>query len=162
MRSLQAAGRVTQPESPSGEAAHFRALEQLYRSAPINRLFRSDLVITEAGRSRIDFDVDESQFHAAGAVHGTVYFKMLDDAAFFAANSLEQTFFMLTTSFTTYLTRPVSEGKIRSVGKVVHRNRSQSIVEAVVWNDEGQEIGRGNGLMVRGKAPLAGARGYDT
>src|SRR3546814_6729357 len=84
------ARRVTQPDResaasalPSGEEAHFRALESLYRSAPINRLFRSQLTIPEEGRSIIHFDVDETQFHAAGAVHGTVYFKMLDDAAFY-------------------------------------------------------------------------------
>src|SRR3546814_1844789 len=46
------ARRVTQPDResaasalPSGEEAHFRALESLYRSAPINRLFRSQLTI---------------------------------------------------------------------------------------------------------------------
>jgi acyl-coenzyme A thioesterase PaaI-like protein len=66
--------RPDHPPSPSGEAAHFRALENLYRSAPINGLFRSELVIPEEGRSVIHFDVDETQFHAAGAVHGTVYF----------------------------------------------------------------------------------------
>ena len=57
---------------------------------------------------------------------------MLDDAAFFAANSLERDVFVLTTSFTTYLTRPVSSGTLRSVGRVVNRNKSQFIAEAVL------------------------------
>lgn len=55
---------MTLPEAgtpASGETAHFRALENLYRSAPINRLFRSDIAIQEPGRCIIDFDVDESQ-----------------------------------------------------------------------------------------------------
>jgi acyl-coenzyme A thioesterase PaaI-like protein len=106
---------VTQPEAivaPSGEAAHFRALEQLYRSAPINRMFRSDLFIPSPGLSVIDFDVDESAFHAAGAVHGTVYFKMLDDAAFYAANSLVSDRFLLTTAFNLLFTRPIGPGRI--------------------------------------------------
>ena len=34
------------------------------------------------------FTVEPASFHAAGAAHGTLYFKMLDDAAFYAANSL--------------------------------------------------------------------------
>ena len=71
----------------SGAEAHFRALESLYRSAPINALFRSDVEIGE-GVARIRFDVEEGAFHAAGAAHGTIYFKMLDDAAFYACNSL--------------------------------------------------------------------------
>ena len=36
-------------------------------------------------------------FHAAGAGHGTIYFKMLDDAAFYAANSMVEEQFVLTT-----------------------------------------------------------------
>jgi hypothetical protein len=51
MRCFPARARVTQPDGPSGEAAHFRALEQLYRSAPINRLFRSELTISEDRKS---------------------------------------------------------------------------------------------------------------
>ena len=38
---------------------------------------------------------------------------MLDDAAWYAANSLEQEYFLVTVSFTTYITRPVSSGKMK-------------------------------------------------
>ena len=71
-----------------GAALHWRALEQLYASAPINRLFTSQLEIVAEGSARITFDIDQRYFHAAGAAHGTIYFKMLDDAAFYAANTL--------------------------------------------------------------------------
>src|SRR3546814_4539256 len=106
-RCWPAARRVTQPESTShdagkadtGESAHFRALERLYLSAPINQFFPSRLIIDEAGHSRIEFSLDENFYHAAGAVHGTSYFKMLDDAAFYAANSLVSDRFLLTTAF---------------------------------------------------------------
>ena len=37
-----------------GQAAHFRGLESLYLSAPINRLFESHLTITAEGVSRIE------------------------------------------------------------------------------------------------------------
>jgi acyl-coenzyme A thioesterase PaaI-like protein len=67
--------------APSGETAHFRALERLYASAPINRLFPSRLHIPVPGEARIEFDVAPAYFHAAGATHGTLYFKMMDDAA---------------------------------------------------------------------------------
>jgi len=105
-------------------------------------------------------EISEKYYHAAEAVHGSVYFKMLDDAAFFAANSLEAEVLVLTTSFTTYLTRPVSSGIIRSVGRVVNRNKTQFIAESVVYDSEGKEIGRGNGLFVRSKLLLKDAAGY--
>lgn len=78
---------MTPPEGPSGADAHLRALESLYRSAPINGLFASTIELAEAGRSDIRFTVEPDSFHAAGAAHGTLYFKMLDDAAFYAANT---------------------------------------------------------------------------
>ena len=85
---------------------------------------------------------------------------MLDDAAFFAANSLEPEVFVLTSSFTTYMTRPVVSGALRSEGRVVHRTRSQFLAESVLFDEEGREVGRGNGVFVRGRTSLTDARGY--
>ena len=42
---------ATPPEPETGEIAHFRALEALYRSAPINRLFESAIRIAGPGRA---------------------------------------------------------------------------------------------------------------
>ena len=138
---------------------HYIALERMYLAAPINEFYNPKIDVTDAVAT-IEIDLSEKYFHAAGAVHGSVYFKMLDDAAFFAANSLEKEVFVLTTSFTTYLTRPVSSGVIKSVGKVVNQNRSQFIAESIAYNSDGQEIARGSGIFVRGKFLLADAMGY--
>jgi acyl-coenzyme A thioesterase PaaI-like protein len=59
------------------------------------------------GEAVITLPVRSDLFHAAGALHGALYFLALDNAAFFAVNSLVEDVFVLTTSFTTYLTRPV-------------------------------------------------------
>lgn len=155
--------RVTQPDVaplPSGEAAHFRALEQLYRSAPINRLFRSELSIPTAGQSHIDFDVDEGVYHAAGAVHGTVYFKMLDDAAFYAANSLVSDRFLLTTSFNLLFTRPIHAGKLRAEGRWISGRRRVYVAEASLIDADGEEVGRGTGTFMRSQFPLSSLPGY--
>lgn len=138
---------------------HFRALESMYQAAPINSIYKPVMTVSE-GEARIEIEITEQLFHSARAVHGSVYFKMLDDAAFFAANSLEPEFFVLTNSFTTYLTRPVSEGKLIAVGKVVSRNKSQFIADSVVYDGKGNEVGRGNGIFVRSKMPLVDAMGY--
>ena len=65
----------------TGAAAHLRGLERLYARAPVNALFTSTLALVERGRAEIRFEVTPAVFHAAGAAHGTIYFKMLDDAA---------------------------------------------------------------------------------
>ena len=132
---------------------HYRALQAFFLGGPVNRFFAPTIRIGE-GESAVSMTIGEQFFHAAGAIHGAVYFKVLDDAAFFAANSLEQEFFLLTTTFTTYLTRPVSEGVLRAEGKVVNRNRTQTIAEAVAFDSQDREVARGNGLFVRSKKRL--------
>lgn len=138
---------------------HWQGLERCYIAAPINAIYRPTISIGE-GVASIRIGLSENLHHAAFAVHGSVYFKMLDDAAFFAANSMEPGVFMLTTSFTTYLTRPVSEGIMRAEGRLVNRNRTQMVAESVVYNEDGREIGRGSGLFVRSGIALVDVPGY--
>ena len=133
--------------------SHYRALEKMYLSAPINEYFKPAVTIGQ-GCAEIVTQIEPKFFHSAGAVHGSVYFKAMDDAAFFAANSYVEEVFVLTTSFTTYITRPISEGIMRTMGKVVNQNRSQLIAEAVAYDSNDREIARGNGIFVRSKIPL--------
>ena len=139
--------------------SHFRKLENMYRSAPINQFYQPRMTIG-TGIAEIVIPVKEIHFHAAGAVHGAVYFKLMDDSAFFAANSLVEDVFVLTTSFHLHLLRPVSSGEMRAVGKVVHQSRSQIIAESVVYDSEGQEVSRGSGTFVRGHVALTPEIGY--
>jgi len=149
------------PEGEAGGAAlHWRALEALYASAPVNRLFDSRLTILGEGRSRIDFTVEERHYHAAGAAHGTIYFKMLDDAAFYAANTLISDRFLLTTSFNLHFTRPIKAGKITAEGRWVSGRRRVLVAEANLVDEEGEEIGRGTGTFMRSHIPLSSLPGY--
>ena len=108
---------MTSPDPLSGASLHYRALESLYGSAPVNALFESSLEVVGEGRSRIEFTVTEAAYHAAGAAHGTIYFKMLDDAAFYAANALVSDRFLLTTAFNLHFTKPMKEGPARAEGR---------------------------------------------
>lgn len=143
-----------------GSSGHFRALERLYAHAPINQLFRSELTIEKRGFARISFDVDESHYHAAGAVHGTSYFKMLDDAAFYAANSLVSDRFLLTTAFNLLFTRPLKAGRVTAEGRWVSGKRRVFVGDARLIDSEGEEIARGTGTFMRSHIPLAGLPGY--
>ncbi|SEN55000.1 uncharacterized domain 1-containing protein [Sphingomonas gellani] len=144
----------------AGEAAHFRALESLYAAAPINRLFASRLEIPAAGVARIHFDLDERHFHAGGAVHGTSYFKMLDDAAFYACNSLVTDRFLLTTAFNLLFTRPLPAGRVVAEGRWISGKRRVFVADARLIDAEGEEAARGTGTFMRSQIPLAGLPGY--
>lgn len=146
----------------AGADAHHRALESLYAAAPINQLFESRLSITGSGTSVIDFVVDETLYHAAGAAHGTVYFKMLDDAAFYAANTLVTDMFLLTTAFNLLLTRPMKAGPARAEGRWVNGQRRVLVAEAHIIDASGDEVGRGTGTFMRSRIPLSSLSGYRT
>ncbi len=152
---------ATPPDSASaGAALHWRALEGLYASAPINALFTSRLTITAAGVSRIAFEVDERHFHAAGAAHGTIYFKMLDDAAFYAANTLVSDRFLLTTAFNLHFTAPVRAGRVVAEGRWISGRRRVYVAEARLIGADGEEIGRGTGTFMKSSIALSGLPGY--
>jgi uncharacterized protein (TIGR00369 family) len=142
-----------------GSDAHYRKLEHMMHTAPIVKLTGARAVIGE-GRAEIDIPVDPKFFHAAGALHGSIYFMALDNAAFFAVNSLVTDVFVFTTSFTTYLTRPVSDGRIKAVGKVVNAHPRQYIAESVLYDASDREIGRGNGVFMRSRIRLSEKIGY--
>jgi len=145
--------------SGAGAAAHYRALESLYREAPVNRLFESHIDIGE-GFARIRFEVDAKSFHAAGAAHGTLYFKMMDDAAFYACNSLVTDRFLLTTAFNLNFTRPLRSGPAIAEGRWASGRRRVFVGEARLIDSEGEEAGRGTGTFLRSHIPLSGLAGY--
>ena len=138
---------------------HFRKLTSMYAAAPITSRQPSTIRIEE-GRAEIVIPVHSGYFHGAGAVHGAIYFKALDDAAFFAVSSLVEDVFVLTVSFTVYFTKPVSKGEIRAVGKVVYASKSNVLAEAEAVDSEGQLIARASGAFVRSKIPLGPDVGY--
>lgn len=148
------------PGPSDGESAHFRALESLYAAAPINQLFPSRLTIPRGGEARIDVDLTPQHFHAAGATHGTAYFKMLDDAAFYAANSLVNDRFLLTTAFNLLFTRPLPAGPVTAHGRWISGKRRVFVAEAFLIDADGEEAARGTGTFMRSSFALSGLPGY--
>ena len=146
----------------SGANLHHRALERLYASAAINAKFDSKLQIVGEGLSRLHFNVRESDYHAAGAAHGTIYFKMLDDAAFYAANTLATDRFLLTTSFNLHFTKPVRAGRVVAEGRWISGRRRVLVAEARLVDGTGEEIGRGTGTFMRSRIALSSLPGYSS
>ena len=138
---------------------HYRKLERMYASAPLNEYYKPTMHISD-GRAEVTVAVRRELFHAANAVHGALYFKCLDDACFFAVNSLVDDVFVLTVSFNLYLTRPISAGEMRATGRVVYRSRRLFVAEAELVDQDGQEIGRGSGTFMRSSTRLSPDIGY--
>jgi uncharacterized protein (TIGR00369 family) len=131
----------------------------MYLAAPFNEFFRPTLSISE-GEAEVSIAVGPRMHHTGGAAHGSVYFKLMDDAAFFAVNSLVDDVFVLTVSFNVYLLRPVVESVLTSRGVVTSSTRNLWVADAEVKDDRGRVVGRGSGTFVRSKIALAGIDAY--
>ena len=138
---------------------HFRKLERMYLSAQTNEYYRPRIEVGE-DTAEIVIDVRPEFFHAARAVHGSVYFKALDDAAYFAVNSLIKDVLVLTSQFNIYLVRPVSRGELKAQGHVVHRSKRIFLAQAELRDADGNTLARGSGSFMRSRIPLSADVGY--
>jgi acyl-coenzyme A thioesterase PaaI-like protein len=146
-------------EKPPMDEAHFRMLERMYHAAPCNVYYKPTLRI-EKGKSELHIPITPNLWHAARAAHGSVYFKAVDDAAYFAALSLVPDVFILTTSLNVYLTRPITEGTIIGKGRVTFASKNLFNAETILTDADGNEIGRGTASFARSKMPLESGIGY--
>lgn len=138
---------------------HFRRLERMYLKARCNAHYAPRIRIGE-GEAEVVIPVRPDFFHAMDALHGSVYFKALDDAAWFAANSRIRDRFVLTSTFNVHLLGHVTEGSLRAHGRVVHEGKRQLVVEAVATDAAGRQVARGSGTFTISNLPLASARDY--
>ena len=140
---------------------HFRKLERMYLSAPLNKEIYSGIEINISNEKAVlRLNIQPKYFHAAHAIHGSVYFKMLDDAAFFAVNSVVRDVFVYTVSINTQLLRPVSTGIIRSIGEVKFKSANLFIADSALFDENGKLVGRASGNFMRSKIALSEEIGY--
>ena len=141
---------------------HYEKLERMYMQANVNTMvFNSTTCNIREGEAEIGLTISEKYFHALGAAHGSVYFKLLDDACFFAVQSLVEDVFVLTTSFNINLIRPVNQGVIKAVGKLKYTSKELFVAEANIYNSEGKEIGFGTGNFTKSRIALSKEIGYE-
>ncbi len=140
---------------------HYNKLERMYLQANINTaLYDTTKVKISEEIAQIELEISKKYFHALGAIHGSVYFKLLDDAAFFAVNSIVKDVFVLTTSFNINLVKPVNKGIITAIGKIKFKSRNLFVAESILYNEEGKEIAFGTGNFAKSKTELSEKIGY--
>jgi uncharacterized protein (TIGR00369 family) len=131
----------------------------MYRTAPINAIYRPAIAIGD-GVCTVSIEVGPTFHHAASSLHGSVYFKMLDDAAFFAVLSRVTDVFVVTSSFHLAFLRPVSSGRIIAKGEAVRIASSVCVGSARLMNEAGEELARGTGDFARTRTALTSLELY--
>lgn len=138
---------------------HFRKLERVYRDAPCNRYYSPELRVSP-GVSEVTIAVRDDFFHAARAVHGSVYFKALDDAAYFAVASLVEDVAILTVSFTVQFMLPAEAGALTARGSVVHAAERLFFAQATLTGADQRVLASGVGTFTKSRIALSEEIGY--
>lgn len=140
---------------------HYGKLEKMYLGANINQeIYETTTVNIGEGTAEIGLTIDDKYFHALGAIHGSVYFKLLDDAAFFAANSVVYDVFVLTTNFNIQLVRPVTQGKLLARGSLRSASKNLLVADSVLFDESGKEVAFGTGNFMKSTKRLLPEIGY--
>lgn len=133
----------------------------MYLKANVNTaLYPSTTVRITEGSAEIGLDISENYFHALGAIHGSVYFKLLDDAAFFAASSVVHDVFVLTASFNIKFIRPVVKGRLKAIGNLISTGNDRYHAEAILFNGSGKKVAIGSGEFAKSTTQLSKDIGY--
>ena len=135
--------------------AHYKKLEKIYLNANLNKEIYSDTeIIISNNYSEIKMPIKEDYFHALKAIHGSIYFKMLDDAAFFAAQSVVEDYMLLTASFNITFKMPVQNGYIKSIGKLCSASEQGFTADAKMYNSKNEIVAFGNGIFKKSKISI--------
>ncbi|OEK02262.1 hypothetical protein BFP97_12365 [Roseivirga sp. 4D4] len=140
--------------------AHYDSLERMFYAAPIQDMLSGAAMKVEERKAAYSLSISKDYFHAAKALHGAVYFKLLDDAAYFAAASIEPTYFLLTKTYTIHFKRPVEIDELTATGEVISEGNGVIVSRSVITNSAGKVVAEGEGQFVRSKKLLIDQVGY--
>ena len=139
---------------------HHRNLERMYLHAPINQRHDSLSMVVSEGRAEVGARVHPGLHHAAGTVHGSYLFELLDDAAFFAASSVVDDVFIVTASFNIQFLRRVEDGLVHARGRLIKRARNMLFADASLVDARGRELACGSGVFAMTTIDLRSVQAY--
>lgn len=134
---------------------HFQRLLNIYKAAPIHTFYEGISMELFTEKSVISLPIKPAYFHAGMSAHGSVYFKLLDDAAYFACQSVIEDYFILTTNFNVNLLRPMKKGTVRAEGTVDFISTNLFTASARLYDEKGRLCATGQGQFMKSKIHLS-------
>ncbi|MDF1556312.1 MAG: PaaI family thioesterase [Deferrisomatales bacterium] len=124
--------------------------------APIAKTFGMRLHFDEEDRAVVVLPYNPGLDHALQGTHGGVYMTLLDTAAWFTSAVRHDGQCWITTSeMSVHFLKPAARTELRAVGYPMQSGKRQDIVEAKVFDQQGQLCGHGVGtFMVLPSVPM--------
>ena len=138
---------------------HLEKLENMYLSDPVNKEFNPGVTILE-GEAEIHIPVRKKVSNADGSIIGCICYKLMEDAAILAVNSIVNDVQVSASNFNVYLSNTAASRELTARAKFMGNSGNQILVETVVLDDNRNEIARGNGAFIKSSTELNQLDGY--
>jgi uncharacterized protein (TIGR00369 family) len=139
---------------------HFERLKHCCLQANISRFLKRRIEIEGPGMAKVSIPFNPDLTQNSDFLHGAILFEAADTAGFIAANSLEETYSVLTADFHINFVRPVRGEGVYAIGKVVNRGKTLIVVRSEVYSDSEKLVAAGQGTYTVSSLPLVGIDGY--
>ncbi len=126
---------------------------------PIGQVFALRFLEWDSGKAVMEFDANERFANPAGALHGGVLADIADGAMGTAfASTMEEDETFTNTELKINFLRPVWKGRLRFVGRVVHRGRNMGYVECDITDEKERLVARASTTCVLLRGDQAAGR----
>jgi uncharacterized protein (TIGR00369 family) len=121
-----------------------------YINHPMHKPLNMSVALKEKS-AKITMSVHSSVLNFVGILHGSIYFKLMDDACFFAVIATNQSSFVVTSNMTVNYIKPVSEGMIITHASVITKRGRLYLCESHITNLEGSILAHATGSFIEPK-----------
>ncbi|MGH3937135.1 MAG: PaaI family thioesterase [Pseudonocardiaceae bacterium] len=142
-------------------STHFEKLTRCCMKCKISKFLNKEITIEKAGVARVAIPFNGDLTQNSGFLHAALLFEVGDTAGFMAANSMEETYSVLTIDYHINLMRPVQKEGIYAIGEVVNAGKTLYVTRSNIYADSGKLIAAGQGTYMVTKILLGDLDGYD-
>lgn len=123
-------------------------------SFPLGELLGIRMLSADAGQAVAEMDVDERHSNPMGTLHGGILCDLADTVMGIAfATTLDEGDAFTTLELKINFLRPFWKGRLKAVGRVVHRGKTVGMVESEVADEQGRVVAKSTStvLLLRGE-----------
>jgi uncharacterized protein (TIGR00369 family) len=129
--------------------AHVAAIAETVNKCPYFTLLSMEVKGLEAGKSRLEVEVQKKHFQPYGLVHGGVYASLIDAAIYWAVYAgMEETKGLTTVELKINYLKPVSEGGMRARGSCLKIGRNICLGEGSIEDRKGEFLAHGTATLM--------------
>jgi uncharacterized protein (TIGR00369 family) len=141
-------------------STHFEKLTRCCMACKISRFLNKTITIKGPGAARVAIPFHGDLTQNADFLHAAMLFEVGDTAGFIAANSIEETYSVLTVDYHINLIRPVRNEGIYAMGQVVTAGKTLYVARSDIYADSGKLVAAGQGTYTVSNMLLTELVGY--